>query len=264
VIGIDHAFLLYNLNTLYFKREFKININKINKKIMHQELEKTVDSVLANGELTDRSRELLMKKAEQLGVDLIDFELELESKIAQKKASTSGPLPIYTTSNLSNKEGDLRKCPSCGAPVQSFTTKCSDCGHEFRNVQADVSISKLFDLLIEAEGTAKDNTIGGAFGNFLSGRGDATIEKKRNIISNFPIPNTKESILEFLSAAVPNAKKATIFSHPNGMERQRINEFADTWKAKCQQIIMKAKFAMKDDKKTLSEIEEYAKKLGIK
>ena len=64
---------------------------------MNADLEKIVDSVLANGELTDRSRELLMKKAEQLGVDLLDFELELESKIAQKKASTNGPLPIYTS-----------------------------------------------------------------------------------------------------------------------------------------------------------------------
>jgi hypothetical protein len=232
---------------------------------MNAELEKTVDSVLANGELTDRSRELLMKKAEQLGVDLLDFELELESKIAQKKASTSGPLPIYTsTTPQSNKEGDLKKCPSCGAPVQSFTTKCPECGHEFRNTVADTSISKLFDLLMEAETSAKDNTISGAFGNFLSGRGDATTEKKRNIIANFPIPNSKESILEFLSTAVPKAKKATILDCFNGQERYIRNLFVDAWKSKCQQIIMKARFSMKDDKKTLEEIEVYAKQLGIK
>ena len=33
---------------------------------------------------------------------------------------------------------------------------------------------------------------------------------------------------------------------------------------KCHQIIMKARFSMKDDKKTLEEIEVYAKQLGIK
>jgi DNA-directed RNA polymerase subunit RPC12/RpoP len=119
---------------------------------MNADLEKIVDSVLANGELTDRSRELLMKKAEQLGVDLLDFELELESKIAQKKASTNGPLPIYTSNTpQSNKEGDLKKCPSCGAPVSSFNTKCSDCGHEFRNTQASSSITKLYEDLKKAE-----------------------------------------------------------------------------------------------------------------
>lgn len=36
------------------------------------------------------------------------------------------------------------------------------------------------------------------------------------------------------------------------------------WKAKCEQIIMKAKFSMKDDKKILEEILEYAKELKIK
>lgn len=120
------------------------------------ELEKAVDSVLANGELTERSRELLMKKAEQLGVDLLDFELELESKIAQKKVSMSGSLPIYSsTSPKSNKEGDLKKCPSCGAPVKSFATKCGDCGHEFSGIKSAASIERLYDELQKIEETER-------------------------------------------------------------------------------------------------------------
>ena len=35
-------------------------------------------------------------------------------------------------------------------------------------------------------------------------------------------------------------------------------------KGKCEQIIMKAKFSMKEDKKVLEEIMNYAKELGIK
>jgi hypothetical protein len=35
------------------------------------------------------------------------------------------------------------------------------------------------------------------------------------------------------------------------------------WLAKSEQIIIKARIAMKDDKKTLEEIEGYAKQLGI-
>jgi len=277
VIGIDHAFLLYNLITQKFKREFKININKINKKIMHQELEKTVDSVLANGELTDRSRELLMKKAEQLGVDLIDFELELESKIAQKKASTSGPLPIYTTSNLSNKEGDLKKCPSCGAPVESFTTKCADCGHEFRNIESSQSVQKLFEMLNDLEKTRKEDetnplkAFGGTFSKALSGQnmyGGGKIDNQRKeLIRNFPIPNTKEDILEFLSMSVPKAKKIgnafSKFSN-SGFEVIAHNDMVPVWKSKCEQIIIKARFSMKEDKSTLAQIEAYAKELGIK
>jgi hypothetical protein len=36
---------------------------------MHPELENLVNNLLSKGDLTERTRELLMKKAEQLGVD---------------------------------------------------------------------------------------------------------------------------------------------------------------------------------------------------
>jgi hypothetical protein len=35
------------------------------------------------------------------------------------------------------------------------------------------------------------------------------------------------------------------------------------WKTKCEQIIIKAKFALKDDPKTMEEINYYAKELEI-
>jgi hypothetical protein len=142
-------------------------------KYMNPELEKIVDSVLANGELTDRSRELLMKKAEQLGVDLIDFELELENKIAQKKSATP----------KSNKEGSLKKCPACGAPVQSFNTKCPECGHEFKNTEANIGIKQLEEKL---------NKIRDVDDLYYD-------EKVAKIIKNHPIPNTKEDLYEMLT-----------------------------------------------------------------
>lgn len=238
---------------------------------MNAELEKIVDSVLANGELTDRSRELLMKKAEQLGVDLLDFELELESKIAQKKASTSGPLPVYTSNTpKSNKEGDLKKCPSCGAPIQSFATKCSDCGHEFRNIQASGSVQKLFEMLNELSEKRKESNqsilggIGKFYGENLFKIQDKNDIQKKELISNFPIPNTREDILEFLSLAVPKAKKIGTFWTSKEPEIKTHNDFVPVWQSKCEQLIMKARFSMKDDKKTLDEIEYYAKQLGVK
>jgi hypothetical protein len=61
-----------------------------------------------------------------------------------------------------------------------------------------------------------------------------------------------------LSLAVPQAK-VSFWS-----QDETAKELAPVWKAKCEQIIMKAKFAMKDDKDTLSEIAGYAKELKIK
>lgn len=244
---------------------------------MNAELEKTVDSVLANGELTDRSRELLMKKAEQLGIDLLDFELELESKIAQKKVSTSGPLPIYTsTSPQSNKEGSIKKCPSCGAPVQSFSTNCNECGHEFRNTEAVSSITKLFELLdnISKENTNEDFQddidMNASYMKRMEQKVNSDLRIKKiaenranrqmEIIRGFPVPNAKEDILEFLSQAFPKAKPRSFWSNNTNFE----NEFQAVWKTKCEEIIIKARFSMKQDKSTLEQIENYAKQLKIK
>lgn len=244
---------------------------------MNPELEKTIDSLLSNGDLSDRSRELLMKKAEQHGVDLLDFELELEKKIAQKKASTSVPLPIYTsTSPQSNKEGSVKKCPACGAPIQSFSINCSECGHEFRNSEAVSSITKLFALLdnISKENANEDYEIvvdqNASYMKRLEQQqnAEARIEKlaknranrQMEIIRGFPVPNAKEDILEFLSQAFPKAKPRSFWSNNTNFE----NEFQACWKTKCEEIIIKARFSMKEDKLTLEQIENYAKQLKIK
>ena len=84
---------------------------------------------------------------------------------------------------------------------------------------------------------------------------DERIENKKiEIISTFPIPTTKEDMIEFLALAIPKAK-SNWFS---------ADEFTKVWKAKCEQVIMKAKFSMKDDKTVLAEIMQYAKELKIK
>jgi hypothetical protein len=229
---------------------------------MNAELEKIVDSVIANGELTDRSRELLMKKAEQFSVDLLDFELELESKIAKKKSSTNGPLPIYTSSNLSNKEGVMKKCPACGASVESFNTKCSECGHEFRG--SGKTVQDLVNELNTLSYPVKKGLLDLSYNNNVYAVG----QKRAEIIANFPINNYKEDILEFLGMVLQHTKSSGgmqgfLGSLQANLDAGKSQEIS-AWKQKAQQVIMKARMSMKDDKKTLEEIENYGKQLGIK
>ena len=189
----------------------------------------------------------------------------LEAKLYERSKSNSAQ--TSTAAPKSNKFGDIKKCPACGAVLQSFTTKCSDCGFEFRNVEANCTIQHLFELLNEVEANSKEDAEGllGGLGKFYADSfassfgGTKDTRKKKAIIQNFPIPNTKEDILEFLTLAVPLAKKPGIFD-----QDQTKREMYPVWKAKCEQIIMKAKFSMKDDPATLAEILEYGKQLGIK
>jgi hypothetical protein len=177
-------------------------------------------------------------------------------------------------SKSSNKEGDIKKCPSCGTVAPSFGTVCSTCGHEFRNVETNASMEKLFDLLQRA----------------------SSISEKSSIIINFPVPNTKESILEFLAQGISilqaddkSADKSTaeklarktfrvglgvvtwgmseVVRGASGafksLTKNEIEKLAPAWRTKCEQVILKARFAMKDDPKTLEEVEFYAKKIGV-
>ena len=129
----------------------------------NEQLEKLIDYALADGELTEKEKQVLFKKAESMGVDLDEFEMVLDARLvelkkkeaelshsqelelAKAKAATQASAP------KSEKFGDVRKCPSCGAMLQSFQTKCDECGYEFRNIGVVNSSQKLFDLLQAAE-----------------------------------------------------------------------------------------------------------------
>lgn len=234
-----------------------------NKKNMNPEIEKFINLTLIDGILTEQERKIIFKKAQENGFDLEELEIILAAKLYEKQQSIN-------TKPKSEKLGGVKKCPACGSEVQSFQINCVACNHEFNNIDANVSIQKLFTLLNECENERgnQEFSVGSALGNMFArayglGGGDKVIEKKKSIISGFPIPNTREDILEFLALAMPNSKQKGSFFTKQQPENKSHNDLAPTWFSKCEQIIMKARFSMKYDKKTLEEIEHYSKHLGI-
>lgn len=235
----------------------------------NEQLEKLIDYALADGELTEKEKQVLFKKAESLGVDLDEFEMVLEARLFEKQKENKSTENTATASPQSDKFGDIKKCPACGAIVQSFQTKCTECGYEFSNIGSNSSITKLFKMLDEVESARNTQSAGHMLADaFFFGMGNRIDFRKKEIIKNFPVPTTKEDILEFLSLAVPNARKmgnffTVIWADPSKIKMSH-NAFVPVWKAKCEQIIMKARFSMKEDKETLAQINEYAKQLKIK
>jgi len=228
---------------------------------MTEELDKLIDLALTDGQLTDKEKQVLFKKAEALGVDIDEFEMVLDAKLFQK---TNQAQPTTTAATKTEKYGNIKKCPSCGDVAEPLVTRCKSCGHDFRNIQSNSGIQKLFELLNAAEGNRTGSTTS-MFGKLQSIFGVTDVDKnKLEIISSFPIPNAKEDMIEFLSLAMPKTKIKKFLGVLEADADKIPNMYARTWKGKCEQIIMKARFAMKDDKKTLDEIEFYAKQLGIK
>jgi len=220
-------------------------------------MEHLIDMALADGELTEKEKQVLFKKAEANGIDLDEFEMVLDARLYERQKATQA---VQSTTQgaapKSEKYGDVRKCPSCGAIVESFTTRCPDCGHEFSNI-GTVSSFNLLSSKLEALENQKKGTLWGAIK-------DESIDKQKvSLINGFPVPTTKEDILEFVSMAAPLAKPANKLMIFTDLDAGQYG-VAKAWKSKCEQVIMKARFSMKEDKATLAEIERYAKELKIK
>ena len=73
-------------------------------------------------------------------------------------------------------------CTNCGKELSSFTVVCPACGCEVQGRQAADSVRKFYVDITHAQ----------------------TTKEKADLIKNYPIPNTKEDIFEFMMAASSN------------------------------------------------------------
>ena len=205
-------------------------------------LEKLIEIALEDGVLTDKERSVLFKKAQSLGIDSDEFEMVLESRL---KARLGSQQP----EKKQEKFGTILKCPSCGSPVPAFTTKCKDCEHEFRNISANKSLSNLATKLENIEINIREQIIKNEWGN--------NDEIKKEIIMNYPIPNTKADLVEF---GVFISSKF-IINTPDDLSIENRNKFTDyserwnnVWISKYKQIMLQAKVLCKDDPTTYSSL----------
>lgn len=126
-------------------------------------------------------------------------------------------------------EGEVHKCPQCGEVINSFMTVCPSCGHEIRGVTSAGAIKE--------------------FAFKLAGAMNET--HKANIIRSFPIPNTKEDILEFIILAASN-----IDENPNAA-------VFDAWVSKFNQAYDKGKilFLNSPELLTINQLKERVNKV---
>jgi hypothetical protein len=217
---------------------------------MHPDIENLMNMALADGEITEKERSILLRKAEALGEDIDEVEMILEGKLSLLKKQSSKP------ANSPESAGNIIKCPQCKANIPSFSTNCEFCGHEFRNLSVSNSVKQFFEKL---EALDNNQTSGNVFESFMNKLGDDKHKRKIELILNFPVPNSKEDILEFLALSVPRARPLSAWSS-NQLDRELTKAYAQ----KCEQIIMKAGFSFKNDNATLEEIRYYANELKIK
>ena len=232
----------------------------------NEQIENLISAALADGVLTEKEKQILFKRAESMGIDLDEFEMVLDARLAELKKKEAQDAKQYElemekakaaqkSAPKSNKFGDVRKCPACGAMIDSLQAKCPECGYEFTNIEANSTAKALLKELekIDAAGNGMFGGLTQVFGT------DSVTKKKIQLIKNFPIPNTKEDLLEMLSLCNENAEP-----YSGGVEGQRLSF---TWESKINQLVLKARMVLKDDtdfEYLLAEIERDKKKRKIK
>lgn len=164
-------------------------------------IEELINAALADGVLTEKEKQVLFKRAESMGIDLDEFEMVLQSKLYDKQKEIDKAKAESTASPKSNKMGDIKKCPVCGAIVSSYQATCKECGYEFSDLKANSSSQLLANKLEEAR-----NKIDRSMFDEQCSYDNAVGELQEEIIETFPIPNTKADLFEFLTSLEPRLR----------------------------------------------------------
>ncbi len=201
---------------------------------MNEQLEKLIDLAIADGKITEKERKVILKKASELGVDTDEVEMILDGKLHQLESSKP---------KQKKKVGNIKTCPACGAPVKAMTLVCSDCDHEFISVDGNSSLRKLISEIDKID--KKSNNHSGSTMNTVWEAAQITV-KKNQLIEMFPIPNTKEDLIEFLTYSISKVPP---------------HDIAGPWKKKAEETILKSRLFFSKDREILTTIDYFEKEL---
>lgn len=161
------------------------------------------------------------------------------------------------TKRVQKFEGEIRKCPGCGAVLQSFQAVCPECGMELRgNANAVSSVKQFADKLMEIESSRVEEKDGvGSQIAELYGFGKSKVNKTDtaiiSLIKTFPVPNTIEDIVEFMLLAENNLDVSafnlhllpSVYGGKSRAEKKTEKATADAWLSKMEQVYKKAELS---------------------
>lgn len=176
-------------------------------------MEALIQATLEDGVLEDNEKAALIKRAQKEGIDLDELDIYINSLLQKRKRELNKENEAREEKHQqAKKEAFGQVCPNCGKQVPPLTLKC-DCGYEFNKKNVKSSVERLYEALnsIELTEVEKDSAKFKGSDGIIHYDEDKLLYlklvKKKEIISSFPVPNTKEDIVEFLALSAPNAQK---------------------------------------------------------
>jgi len=171
-----------------------------------EKIEALISAALADGVLTEKEKQVLFKRAQAEGIDLDEFEMVLDARLVelQKAEAAKAKAEKEKSAPKSNKYGDVRKCPVCGAMIPALSGACPECGYEFSGVDAVLSSQKLAEKLAKEEEKwdEKIAAVHGGTNEDDNKRWQLAKNKEQamaQIVRSFTVPNSKADLFEFIS-----------------------------------------------------------------
>lgn len=109
------------------------------KQLIPEELDQLIQEYLTDGVLTDKERQVILRKAEGMGLDRDEIDLYLDAQVQKIDQATDAAV----------RKQKGKQCPYCGGSVPQLTEKCPHCGE---NITAEASneLQEIFDNLEDA------------------------------------------------------------------------------------------------------------------
>lgn len=195
-----------------------------------ERIERLINAAIADGELTEKEKQILFRNAQAEGIDLDEFEMILESRLYEKQQENiananaqavamsqaqaqvaQAQAAAQPAAPKSTKFGDVRKCPACGAIVAAGSASCVECGYAFTEDSGASAMDKLYERLAQIDDkylnrpkTTSDSLLGEL--NQLSQYDVLNkVKEKMNAITMFNVPNTRTELLSLLTSLQPLA-----------------------------------------------------------
>lgn len=173
-------------------------------------------------------------------------ELTENAKFCANCGSSINATPTPQPSENQRKQvydGVIHKCPSCGETWNSFSLTCPSCGYELRDGKVTNTLTEFTKKMEELEN--KRNPERSFISSFKKKFSTDTIDQQKiALIQNFPIPNTREDILEFMIFASSNIDSNQYNSLNSAIQNSATNKaLSNAWISKLEQTYQKAIFS---------------------
>lgn len=208
-------------------------------------LNSLIDSAVLDGKLTETEVRVLRRTAEDEGQDWEEVQMVVEARLYKRNSLGQIPKPEPQGGSV---KPEMRKCPCCGAPFRTLSTRCPECGCDYLNPQ---NASKLLAAQLAEidERHARKNFLAQALS-------DAAAEKAQ-VIARFPVPTTSADIVDLFTLCCANSKYSF-------WDDSDTTTLAKAYRRKAEEILLKAGIVLSDRPDLFEKVRQMAKTYKIK